>query len=117
MRGFPQSVATIDRRFKSDVRAFILDELDADIDTAQAGARAIYCNVWDSLPRAVKLGLVILHYYAGNEYLWDLTQVKQLIDAEDYKSAACIIMQTVWARESPEKAQAVTNLILAGVVS
>ena len=91
-------------------RCYIL--FQEDIQIAISGCMKIYNN-WNDLPQEVQHILVNMCFQLGQRGLSNFKQMGKAIEESDWEKASVEMMDSRWAKQTPQRAERLKNRMLA----
>jgi len=91
-------------------RCYIL--FQEDVQIAISGCMKIY-NSWDDLPQEVQHILVNMCFQLGQRGLSNFNQMGKAIEESDWEKASVEMMDSRWAKQTPQRAERLKNRMLA----
>ena len=82
-----------------------------DVQIAIDGCEAIYDN-WNNLSQEMQHVLVNMCFQLGQGGLSNFKNFKAAIETENWKSAAAEMLDSRWAKQTPERAQRLHDRVL-----
>tara|TARA_R110002020_G_scaffold10088_1_gene39131 strand:+ start:569 stop:1138 length:570 start_codon:yes stop_codon:yes gene_type:complete len=83
-----------------------------DIQIALGGCQKIYSN-WEDLPQEVQHILINMCFQLGQRGLSNFKNMKLAVEDQDYAKASIEMMDSRWAKQTPERAERLKNRMLA----
>ena len=91
-------------------RCYIL--FQEDVQIAISGCMKIYNN-WDDLPQEVQHILINMCFQLGQRGLSNFKQMGKAIEESDWGKASVEMMDSRWAKQTPQRAERLKNRMLA----
>ena len=91
-------------------RCYIL--FQEDVQIAISGCMKIYNN-WDDLPQEVQHILINMCFQLGQRGLSNFKQMGKAIEESDWEKASVEMMDSRWAKQTPQRAERLKNRMLA----
>ena len=91
-------------------RCYIL--FQEDVQIAISGCMKIYNN-WNDLPQEVQHILVNMCFQLGQRGLSNFKQMGKAIEESDWEKASVEMMDSRWAKQTPQRAERLKNRMLA----
>ena len=91
-------------------RCYIL--FQEDVQIAISGCMKIYNN-WDDLPQEVQHILINMCFQLGQRGLSNFKQMGKAIEESDWEKASLEMMNSRWAKQTPQRAERLKNRMLA----
>ena len=91
-------------------RCYIL--FQEDVQIAISGCMKIYNN-WDDLPQEVQHILINMCFQLGQRGLSNFKQMGKAIEGSDWGKASVEMMDSRWAKQTPQRAERLKNRMLA----
>ena len=91
-------------------RCYIL--FQEDVQIAISGCMKSYNN-WDDLPQEVQHILVNMCFQLGQRGLSNFKQMGKAIEGSDWEKASVEMMDSRWAKQTPQRAERLKNRMLA----
>ena len=91
-------------------RCYIL--FQEDVQIAISGCMKIYNN-WDDLPQEVQHILINMCFQLGQRGLSNFKQMGKAIEGSDWEKASVEMMDSRWAKQTPQRAERLKNRMLA----
>ncbi len=92
----------------------VKDEFTKRFNNAVAGARRIYGDQFDTFSDNVKLAIVDNVYQMGEAGYGSFVNSIKLIKARKWNEAADNMLKSKWAKQTPNRAKRITDLIRKG---
>ena len=99
-----------DDQYITEDRCYIL--FQEDVQIAISGCMKIYTN-WDDLPQEVQHILVNMCFQLGQRGLSNFKQMGKAIEESDWEKASVEMMDSRWAKQTPQRAERLKNRMLA----
>jgi lysozyme len=99
-----------DDQYITEDRCYIL--FQEDVQVAISGCMKIYNN-WDDLPQEVQHILVNMCFQLGQRGLSNFKQMGKAIEESDWEKASVEMMDSRWAKQTPQRAERLKNRMLA----
>ena len=99
-----------DDQYITEDRCYIL--FQEDVQIAISGCMKIYTN-WDDLPQEVQHILVNMCFQLGQRGLSNFKQMGKAIEESDWEKASLEMMDSRWAKQTPQRAERLKNRMLA----
>ena len=99
-----------DDQYITEDRCYIL--FQEDVQIAISGCMKIYTN-WDDLPQEVQHILVNMCFQLGQRGLSNFKQMGKAIEESDWEKASLEMMNSRWAKQTPQRAERLKNRMLA----
>jgi lysozyme len=99
-----------DDQYITEDRCYIL--FQEDVQIAISGCMKIYNN-WDDLPQEVQHILVNMCFQLGQRGLSNFKQMGKAIEESDWEKASVEMMDSRWAKQTPQRAERLKNRMLA----
>ena len=99
-----------DDQYITEDRCYIL--FQEDVQIAISGCMKIYNN-WDDLPQEVQHILVNMCFQLGQRGLSNFKQMGKAIEESDWEKASLEMMNSRWAKQTPQRAERLKNRMLA----
>ncbi len=84
--------------------------LNLNLDNLAASLRAAFPR-WEQYPDGIQRALANMAYQLGIAGLLEFRETLALIDERRYQDAACEALNSLWARQTPNRARRVTEWI------
>jgi len=94
-------------------RCYIL--FQEDVQIAISGCMKIYNN-WNDLPQEVQHILVNMCFQLGQRGLSNFKQMGKAIEEGDWEKASVEMMDSRWAKQTPQRAERLKNRMLAQAI-
>lgn len=91
-------------------RCYIL--FQEDVQIAISGCMKIYNN-WNDLPQEVQHILINMCFQLGQRGLSNFKQMGKAIEGSDWEKASVEMMDSRWAKQTPQRAERLKNRMLA----
>ena len=102
-----------DDQYITEDRCYIL--FQEDVQIAISGCMKIYNN-WDDLPQEVQHILVNMCFQLGQRGLSNFKQMGKAIEESDWEKASVEMMDSRWAKQTPQRAERLKNRMLAQAI-
>jgi len=102
-----------DDQYITEDRCYIL--FQEDVQIAISGCMKIYNN-WDDLPQEVQHILVNMCFQLGQRGLSNFKQMGKAIEEGDWEKASVEMMDSRWAKQTPQRAERLKNRMLAQAI-
>ena len=99
-----------DDQYITEDRCYIL--FQEDVQIAISGCMKIYNN-WDDLPQEVQHILINMCFQLGQRGLSNFKQMGKAIEESDWEKASLEMMNSRWAKQTPQRAERLKNRMLA----
>jgi lysozyme len=99
-----------DDQYITEDRCYIL--FQEDVQIAISGCMKIYNN-WNDLPQEVQHILVNMCFQLGQRGLSNFKQMGKAIEESDWEKASLEMMDSRWAKQTPQRAERLKNRMLA----
>ena len=99
-----------DDQYITEDRCYIL--FQEDVQIAISGCMKIYNN-WNDLPQEVQHILVNMCFQLGQRGLSNFKQMGKAIEEGDWEKASVEMMDSRWAKQTPQRAERLKNRMLA----
>jgi len=99
-----------DDQYITEDRCYIL--FQEDVQIAISGCMKIYNN-WNDLPQEVQHILVNMCFQLGQRGLSNFKQMGKAIEESDWEKASVEMMDSRWAKQTPQRAERLKNRMLA----
>ena len=99
-----------DDQYITEDRCYIL--FQEDVQVAISGCMKIYNN-WDDLPQEVQHILINMCFQLGQRGLSNFKQMGKAIEGSDWEKASVEMMDSRWAKQTPQRAERLKNRMLA----
>jgi len=102
-----------DDQYITEDRCYIL--FQEDVQIAISGCMKIYNN-WNDLPQEVQHILVNMCFQLGQRGLSNFKQMGKAIEEGDWEKASVEMMDSRWAKQTPQRAERLKNRMLAQAI-
>ena len=102
-----------DDQYITEDRCYIL--FQEDVQIAISGCMKIYNN-WNDLPQEVQHILVNMCFQLGQRGLSNFKQMGKAIEESDWEKASVEMMDSRWAKQTPQRAERLKNRMLAQAI-
>ena len=99
-----------DNQYITEHRCYVL--FQEDVQIAISGCMKIYNN-WNDLPQEVQHILVNMCFQLGQRGLSNFKQMGKAIEESDWEKASVEMMDSRWAKQTPQRAERLKNRMLA----
>ena len=99
-----------DDQYITEDRCYIL--FQEDVQIAISGCMKIYNN-WNDLPQEVQHILINMCFQLGQRGLSNFKQMGKAIEESDWEKASVEMMDSRWAKQTPQRAERLKNRMLA----
>ena len=99
-----------DNQYITEHRCYVL--FQEDVQIAISGCMKIYNN-WNDLPQEVQHILINMCFQLGQRGLSNFKQMGKAIEESDWGKASVEMMDSRWAKQTPQRAERLKNRMLA----
>ena len=99
-----------DNQYITEHRCYVL--FQEDVQIAISGCMKSYNN-WDDLPQEVQHILINMCFQLGQRGLSNFKQMGKAIEESDWEKASVEMMDSRWAKQTPQRAERLKNRMLA----